>query len=128
LGVPNAVVLIEVFDKTGAFEYVQVLLNSRGTAVVSPHNLLLTTGVSFGPFAALALGVLYWVALRDGKIALKISYHQGDLLNAFWVLLFLVANVAIITHSWFHNASIAMGEMRNWLWFGLLIYYSKEAD
>jgi len=118
-GIPNAVTYLEALDNPTTYEFVDALSNARGK-IVAPHNLFLTTGVSFGPLAALALGVLYWTALRNGRSSLVTLYRMGHIGNALWVLCLLAANIAIITHSWFHNASIGMGEMRNWLWLGLL--------
>jgi hypothetical protein len=120
LGVPDGADILTALDSAGSYEATQALI-ARAGRVTAPHNLVLTTGLSYGPMAMLALLTLYWSALLRGMRSLRVTRRRGNFGQAAWILLFIAANLAVITHSWFHNASIAMGEMRNWLWLGLLL-------
>lgn len=124
LGIPGGADILTALDSAGSYETVQTLIERAGR-VIAPHNLLLTTGVSYGPLAMLALLTLYWSALRKAMRSLRAARRHGNFGQAAWILLFITANLAVITHSWFHNASIAMGEMRNWLWLGFLVTVTR---
>lgn len=119
MGLPGGASTIETLEEAGSS--FGVLLERTGGKMIAPHNLFLTTGVAYGPFAAIALFLLYASALHMGKKAFIASRNSGNVMEASWILLMLSVNIAIIAHSWFHNASIAMGEMRNWFWFGFLL-------
>ncbi len=127
LGLPGGADLIQAMDQSGTIEHALALERSGGR-IIAPHNLLLTTGVSYGPVAAVALFFLYFSAFRDARRAFVAFQHQGCSRESLWVVLLIAVNVAIFTHSWFHNASIAMGEMRNWLWVGLLFLANNPQD
>lgn len=120
LGVPHGADLVSVLELEPS---IQAAFSSR---LIAPHNLLLTTGLAFGPIAALALVVLYGTSLVSGLRSFRSWWDVGQISQALWLLALVAANAAIIAHSWFHNASIAMGEMRNWLWLGLLVAGSKN--
>ena len=118
LGIPKNVSKIDVFEDIGSsYSEIQEKL---GGSVIAPHNLFLTTGVTFGPVAAVALFILYFSALYQGRHTFNLLLRTNLISEAFWILILVSANICIITHSWFHNANLAIGEMRNWLWLGML--------
>jgi hypothetical protein len=123
-GVPGGVNLAESIDQAGMSQDIS-MLQRKGNMVIAPHHFLLTTGITYGVVAMLALLVLYLTALWKGYRSLLLFHRSGQMVEALWVTLLISANLAVIGHSWFHNASIAMGEMRNWLWLGLLLTVSK---
>jgi hypothetical protein len=111
-------------DASAVPEIAQVFMAGQ---IIAPHNLFLTTGMAYGPLAALSLLFLYasmlWSALRSFRWFVK----KKDVVSAVWVSVFIAANIAVMTHSWFHNASLAVGEMRSWLWVGLLLGQTHPA-
>ena len=117
-------VILEI-DRAGSIEYSDAL-ERKGGQLIAPHNLLLTTGISYGPLAALSLFILYATAFRYGRRAFIKLGRLNHRRAAFWILLMISVNVAIVAHSWFHNASIALGDMRNWFWIGLLVHSSSQ--
>jgi len=96
----------------------------KGKAI-APHNFLLTTGVEFGPGAAVALLLLYWSVMWQGVKRFRTLQRVKYRVPALWLLALLAANTCIIIHSCFHNANLATGEMRSWLWLGLLLLVSQ---
>ncbi len=56
---------------------------------------------------------------------LRLLQRTKDTIPALWLLAFLAANTCLLIHSCFHNANLATGEMRNWLWLGLLLLVSR---
>lgn len=111
-------------DASAVPEIAQSLLTWQ---TIAPHNLFLTTGMAYGPLAVLALLFLYASMLGGGLKSVRYYAEKGDVVSAVWVLVFIAANVAVLVHSWFHNASIAVGEMRSWLWVGLLLSQTHPA-
>ncbi len=83
-----------------------------------PHNIFMTTAVSFGVPAAVAQIWLYfsvvWRAIRVRPPAI------GNRRSPEWIVVkaLAAANIAIFIHSWFHNPNLATVEMRNWFWVG----------
>ena len=124
LGMPNGINMVQALRELSLADNLSLILTETGI-IISPHNLLLTTGISYGPLAMLALAVLYITALYDSRRAFLALKHAKDSTAASWILLLIAVNVSIIAHSWFHNASIAIGEMRNWLWLGLLLTVAR---
>ena len=94
--------------------------------IFKPHNLFLTTGIYYGIPAALGLLFLYLSIFINGLKAIKRAFYRGNIVDGYWIISLFIANLAIFVYSWFHNASIAMGEMRNWLWLGLIIWESRS--
>lgn len=125
-GLENLDVLDAVSLGTADEEYGLAIeqLMFRGKAI-APHNFFLTTGVEFGPGAAVALLLLYGSALWEGLKRFGVLRRAKDTIPALWLLAFLTANTCLIIHSCFHNANLATGEMRNWLWLGLLLFVSR---
>lgn len=107
--------------------YLPASVQSFMGQVIAPHNLFLTTGMAYGPLAMVALFILYASMLFNGLKVFRRMAHDGDIQLAVWVLVLIAANVAVLIHSWFHNASIAVGEMRSWLWVGLLLSQARIA-
>jgi hypothetical protein len=95
--------------------------------VAPPHNFLLATGMAYGAMAALALFFLYASTFVGGVKSLRRFAERGDVVSATWVLILMSAILAVVVHSWFHNAGIALGEMRNWLWLGLLLWQVHQS-
>jgi len=119
VGLPGNIDLTETLGQINTNDSIQQMERSS-SRVLAPHNIILSTGITLGPLAAAALVALYGSCLIMGIRGLRAFRSAGHKGEAFWISVFLAVNIAIITHSWFHNASIAMGEMRNWLWVGLL--------
>ena len=93
----------------------------RQTHGQDPHNWVLTTGLILGiPGMIALLGFVISMLWRASR-AIKTFRMSGDSRAAVLTLLFLSANVALLVHAWFHNASILLGEMRGWLWVGALM-------
>ncbi len=91
-------------------------------SISSPHNSILTIGVTYGfiPMAALILLYLYLFV-----IALRILFSKT--VNSevrFMISLFLSSFIAFVVHSHFHNAGLFLGEMRNWMYVGILVRFS----
>jgi len=93
--------------------------------LIAPHNLFLTTGVTYGLLAALSLLFFYGSIFINGMRTYSKLRQSGNTRAALWILLLISVNLAIFIHSFFHNASIAIGEMRNWLWIGALATYTS---
>jgi hypothetical protein len=125
IGLSGCADMIEAFDSIHTDDSFFALQSSEGK-LLAPHNLILTTGVAFGPIAAVALIVLYGTILNAGRKRFSLLYLSSNYVEAFWVLILIAANISIIGHSWFHNASIAVGEMRNWIWLGMLTANSRN--
>ena len=84
---------------------------------IAPHNGILTAGVRYGWAGVACLAVLYLGAIRRGKVALA-AFRQTELEGLVRAAVCAIA--AVLVHSWFHNASLLVGEMRNWAPVGLL--------
>ncbi|MBX3303398.1 MAG: hypothetical protein KF693_14385 [Nitrospira sp.] len=90
------------------------------SAGYEPHNLFLTVGLYYGVLGVVALGVFYWVLISQavGVVGRARSRDQESL--SVLAIVFLIANVGLLIHASFHNASIFAGEMRGWIWVGAL--------
>jgi len=84
-----------------------------------PHNLFLTTSLHFGILGGVSLVLFYFSIIRENIIKLNNSSHSTPI--KVFIIILIATNIAIITHSLFHNANIILGEMRNWVWIGALI-------
>lgn len=124
-GIPGDLPLIEALRQLGNDRYYLILKKTTAEGVILPHNLFLTTGVYYGILAAVGLLGFYGSLFYKGMLSLRDHFRSHQNIRAYWVLILLGANIAVFIHSWFHNASIAMGEMRNWLWIGFLIQASN---
>lgn len=124
IGLTGGADLLEALTQADSLNNASLVRGPWGE-IISPHNLLLTIGISYGPSAMLALFVLYVTAFRDGLRASSFLKNAGHVTSALLIIVLLAANIAIVAHSWFHNASIALGEMRNWVWLGFLLTASK---
>lgn len=94
---------------------------NREGKLKAPHNLLLTVGVELG-YVAFAGAVMFYFglfscAIRRAILVARARRYDHMLL----VIALLIPNIGIFVHAWFHNASIFYGDMRNWLWVGLLL-------
>lgn len=86
---------------------------------IAPHNAFLSVGVQYGWVGAVVVLVMYVHALRQASALSRLrSIPDGSRVLAAGIL---SATIALLVHMSFHNASIVMGEMRNWLYLGLLI-------
>ncbi len=83
-----------------------------------PHNVFLTSAIFYGVFASLALFIFYIVTLGQTYLGIKRFSRKAYKEDSILLILTMGAIIALITHSWFHNASIILGEMRGWIWFG----------
>jgi hypothetical protein len=121
VGYANALESLEFWDRVATVDrsasYLAVMNELGG---VAPHNIILTTGVAYGAPAAVALVVLYGTVLFNGVKRLTRLREPHERALALWILTLIATNVAVLVHSWFHNANLATGEMRNWLWIGAL--------
>lgn len=84
-----------------------------------PHNLFLTTSLHFGILGGISLIIFYSSIFIESIKKLKIC-KNGEFSKTLIIIL-LATNIAIVIHSFFHNANIVLGEMRNWVWIGALI-------
>jgi hypothetical protein len=83
-----------------------------------PHNIFLTSALAFGLPAAAAQMILYLsICVRSIKELRSWKEHVPNHL-LFLLSALLAANAAVFVHMWFHNASLLLGEMRNWFWLG----------
>ncbi|WP_200375704.1 O-antigen ligase family protein [Thiocystis violacea] len=90
-----------------------------------PHNMLLTTAVYYGWVSAICLVFFFISLFLRGINFLRKDRNTNNKLYGIYALLALGALTAIIVHSWFHNANLALGEMRGWFWVGLLLWAIK---
>ncbi len=116
--------LYQAHPVAGASEIVDSFMSR---SIIAPHNLFLTTGMEYGLIAMLAFIFLYVSLFVSGLKGFRQFAKKGEIISAVWVLVFIAANIAVFVHSWFHNASLAVGEMRNWLWVGLLLSQARVA-
>jgi len=119
IGIPHEENLIGAIDEASGYKYGTLLITKSGV-VIKPHNIFLTTSVYYGPLAGIAFIIMYFSGLLKGRRAYLNNLSFGHEREACLSLLLFVANLSILSHSWFHNNSLVMGEMRNWLWYGFL--------
>ena len=84
---------------------------------IAPHNAFLTAGVEFGWAAVFVLALIYFSCWRHGRRALRLAPDPGP---RVLVAALLACIPALLVHMSFHNASLLQGEMRNWLYLGML--------
>jgi hypothetical protein len=118
-GISSGADRIEAIDAHGTSRWVTYLEGPSGQ-IISPHNFFLSTSFSYGLVAGLSLLFIYITLIFRGYKRFVSLWKAGDLRSSLYIMLMLTANIAIIMHSSFHNANIALGEMRNWLWVGFL--------
>jgi hypothetical protein len=94
----------------------------RKTDGYDPHNIFITAAVYFGLPVAFLMAIFYMNILY-GAFKLVMKNRLSDV-NDINLLIFLVINLSIVIHGWFHNASIVFGEMRLWFWLGFLISFN----
>ncbi|MFH1118146.1 MAG: O-antigen ligase family protein [Pseudomonadota bacterium] len=123
VGLPLASSMLEAISNANA--EADERMKGKDGRIISPHNLLLSCGLSYGPFGSLGLILIYASAFVRGLRALRLFRRDHRSVDAAWVLVLMAANAAVLSHCWFHNASIALGEMRNWLWLGFLAGASR---
>lgn len=115
LGIPLAMRQAAMEDKIAKnsqyLAYQKVMTQTGG---YDPHNILLTTALFYGIPAAIALFSIY----VSPFFKLPIVLRSKNPIAKKWFVAFFSANLAVFIHSWFHNASILFGEMRNWIWLG----------
>jgi len=58
------------------------------------------------------------VTIFQGYLGLKRYGKNAVREDVILLVLAIGAIIALFVHSWFHNASILLGEMREWIWFG----------
>jgi hypothetical protein len=121
VGYAHALSSVEYWDRVSVVDrsasYLAVMDELGG---VAPHNIFLTTAVAYGPVASIAQLVLYGSVLFFGVKRLLLLRAPHERALALWIMTLIAANVAVLIHCWFHNANLATGEMRNWLWLGAL--------
>lgn len=115
LGIPLAMRQAAMEDKLARnsqyLAYQKVMAQTGG---YDPHNILLTTALFYGIPAAIALFSIY----VSPFLKLPKIFRSSNTVAKKWFIAFFSANLAVFIHSWFHNASILFGEMRNWIWLG----------
>ncbi|EKD27040.1 MAG: hypothetical protein ACD_79C00912G0004 [uncultured bacterium] len=90
----------------------------------SAHNSILTTGISLGLIPMLILISLYVYLVI---ISLKTIFRkEEDSEVRFMSCLMLSAFTSYIVHSHFHNAGLFLGEMRNWIYIGILVRFALD--
>ena len=83
-----------------------------------PHNIFMTAALFYGVISAISLLAFFVVTVTQAYKCLKNYGKRAYREDVILLSLVIGAIAALITHSWFHNASILMGEMRGWIWFG----------
>jgi hypothetical protein len=96
-----------------------------------PHNWFLTAAINYGITAAICLA-LFIVSLYAKGIRYLHSQRVGRLnADGVYIVGCLAALTALLVHSWFHNASLVLGEMRGWIWVGLIagaMYWNTDTN
>jgi hypothetical protein len=98
---------------------------NRDVLVMAPHNQFLTAGVKLGWLGFVGLAATYFNTLRLGLKGAR-NWSINSLGRTEFTAV-TAALVALFVHAWFHNASIYMGEMRGWLFFGMVfaLFFSQ---
>jgi len=94
----------------------------------APHNIILTTGIFYGVPGIISIVTVYLLTMRKAYQISREALKYNMCKEQLWLLALIAANIGVVCHSWFHNANIFMGEMRNWVWIGALwgmSYYVK---
>ncbi len=130
-GIPGPSAAGSVFTLTASdaaisrLEYERVKAANAG---YDPHNAFLTLAVHYGIPAAVILGVIYVSLIFSGRQAARYFRSSGCEYEACLLWVVLAACMAVLIHGMFHNASIALGEMRNWYWIGLALALIAKAE
>ena len=114
LGIPA-----EIYDKRDSYAGEALNQVYRGNAGYDPHNIFLTIALFYGFFAVFGLFAFYIVTIVQAYLGLKRYGKNAVREDVILLVLAIGAISALLVHSWFHNASILLGEMRGWIWFGL---------
>lgn len=85
---------------------------------VNPHNAFMTTSVNFGWIPGIVLLLLY---LYPAALLLRSYRRAASPESRLWASAALGAIAGFAIHSSFHNSSILIGEMRNWIWIGFFM-------
>jgi hypothetical protein len=118
-GVPDSTYWSDAVDHAHAFLGLSVDSGLVDESLqIAPHNAFLTMGVCYGWIGLLALIAVYVYAWRQAKGALAKEQTSSEV--RLFASGLLCGMAAVLVHMWFHNASIFMGEMRNWLIIGLM--------
>lgn len=133
LGIPGPVLDLERHLRTPSNsamrnttkELKEAFVMSRG---YDPHNLFLSIGLYYGLPGIMVLGVIYFVLIGKAIVVLRGVRSSNIEMVSVLVVIFLVANVGLLIHASFHNASILAGEMRGWIWIGALGILSKMQE
>jgi len=91
---------------------------ARPALSIAPHNMFLTVGWTTGWIGLGSLVAIYFYCLTRSFRSAR-STGLPPPIRLLQVALF-AGIVALLIHGTFHNASILLGEMRNWFYFGLL--------
>ena len=130
LGIPESVLNLEIHLRTPSNSAMRNTTKELKEAFVmsegyEPHNLFLSIGLRYGVPGIIALGVIYYVLINRAVIVLRRIHPSSKPRISVLVVIFLVANVGLLVHAFFHNASILAGEMRGWIWIGVLSILTK---
>ena len=85
-----------------------------------PHNIILTTGLTIGLPGIISLALIYWIPISRALRAANRANTQGMYYEGAWLAALIAGNIGVLTHCWYHNGNILLGEMRNWIWIGAL--------
>ena len=113
LGIPA-----EIYEQRDSYAGDALNQVYRGNAGYDPHNIFLTVAIFYGFFGAFGLLSFYVVTIFQGYLGLKRYGKNAVREDVILLVLAIGAIIALFVHSWFHNASILLGEMRGWIWFG----------
>jgi O-antigen ligase len=91
-----------------------------GVASKSPHNLFLTASGYYGIIGGVALFLIYMSTFKNALQAARDIKNSALMGYRRWLFILVSANIGVIGHGLFHNASILLGEMRAWIWIGSL--------
>lgn len=116
----NAIDLNKYIDLIDADSLYNLTSQNRRSEPIWPHNIILTTGLIIGLPGIFSIFTIYYVLFKRALLAAKKARLLGMHLEEMWLLALIASNIGVLTHCWYHNGNILLGEMRNWIWIGAL--------
>lgn len=128
MGVPNQLITSSHQSLLQKNAYLMAIRSNGG---YDPHNFILTSMLFFGiPTGLSLLFIYFYLIIRVVRLLshMKMNASKNDSQDEVILIFLFVANMAILFHSYFHNANLAMGEMRNWFWVGSTLGIAYSID
>jgi len=105
------------FHDTYGIEIDKNIVNNALT-IDSPHNALLSFGTRYGLIPFLLQLLFYYYFLINGYKTINNKKLNSN--DSIMALATSAGILAFMIHAHFHNAGLFLGEMRNWIYFGIL--------